>query len=93
MVNRTTHLDNGFLLLRESSDLVSPIGVLFYEIYADQQELKAKLNELDSKIQCVVGKQTVIFPGIIPFGQTQSPQPWDYADGVDTLQFISSLGA
>ena len=91
LVNRTTHLDNGFLLLRESSDLVSPIGVLFYEIYADQQELKAKLNELDSKIQCVVGKQTVIFPGIIPFCQAQSPQPWDYADGVDTLQFLSSL--
>ena len=92
MVNRTTHLDNGFLLLRESTDLVSPIGVLFYEIYADQQELKAKLKELDAKIQCVVGNQTVELPGIIPFGQTQCPQPWDYADGVDTLQFLSDLG-
>ena len=92
LVNRTTHLDNGFLLLRESSDLVSPIGVLFYEIYADQQELKAKLKELDAKIQCVVGNQTMELPGIIPFGQTQCPQPWDYADGVDTLQFLSDLG-
>ena len=92
LVNRTTHLDNGFLLLRESTDLVSPIGVLFYEIYADQQELKAKLKELDAKIQCVVGNQTVELPGIIPFGQTQCPQPWDYADGVDTLQFLSDLG-
>ena len=92
LVNRTTHLDNGFLLLRESTDLVSPIGVLFYEIYADQQELKAKLKELDAKIQCVVGNQTMELPGIIPFGQTQCPQPWDYADGVDTLQFLSDLG-
>ncbi len=92
LVNRTTHLDNGFLLLRESTDLVSPIGVLFYEIYADQQELKAKLKELDAKIQCVVGNLTVELPGIIPFGQTQCPQPWDYADGVDTLQFLSDLG-
>lgn len=92
LVNRTAHLDNGFLLLKESSDLVSPIGVLFYEIYSQEQELKTKLKELDAKIQCVVGNQTVDIPGIIPFGQTQCPQPWDYADGVDTLQFLSNLG-
>lgn len=92
LVNRTAHLDNGFLLLKESSDLVSPIGVLFYEIYSEEQELKTKLKELDTKIQCVVGNQTVDIPGIIPFGQTQCPQPWDYADGVDTLQFLSNLG-
>ncbi len=92
LVNRTAHLDNGFLLLRESSDLVSPIGVLFYEIYSDEQALKKKLQELNSKIQCVVGSSLLDFPGIIPFGQTQCPQPWDYADGVDTLQFLSSLG-
>lgn len=92
LVNRTAHLDNGFLLLKESSDLVSPIGVLFYEIYSEEQELKTKLKELDAKIQCVVGNQTVDIPGIIPFGQTQCPQPWDYADGVDTLQFLSNLG-
>ena len=92
LVNRTTHLDNGFLLLKESTDLVSPIGVLFYEIYSEEHELKTKLKDLDAKIQCVVGNPTMDLPGIIPFGQTQCPQPWDYADGVDTLQFLSSLG-
>ena len=92
LVNRTPHLDNGFLLLKESSDLVSPIGVLFYEIYSEAQELKTKLKELDSKIQCVVGNPAMDLPGIIPFGQTQCPQPWDYADGVDTLQFLGTLG-
>ena len=92
LVNRTPHLDNGFLLLKESTDLVSPIGVLFYEIYSEAQELKTKLKELDSKIQCVVGNQTMDLAGIIPFGQTQCPQPWDYADGVDTIQFLGSLG-
>jgi hypothetical protein len=92
LVNRTPHLDNGFLLVKESSDLVSPIAVLFYEVYSDEQELKMKLQELNSKIQCVVGSSLLDFPEIIPFGQTQCPQPWDYADGVDTLQFLSSLG-
>ena len=92
LVNRTPHLDNGFLLVKESSDLVSPIAVLFYEIYSDEQELKTKLQELNFKIQCVVGSSLLDFPGIIPFGQTQCPLPWDYADGVDTLQFLGTLG-
>jgi len=92
LVNRTTHLDNGFLLIKESADLVSPIGVLFYEIYEDEFELQSKLSALTSQIQCVVGSSSLGFPGIIPFGQTQCPAPWDYADGVDTLQFLSGLG-
>jgi hypothetical protein len=92
LVNRTTHLDNGFLLLKESNDLVSPIGVLFYEIYSEEQELKTKLKELEAKIQCVVGNPAMDLSGIIPFGQTQCPQPWDYSDGVDTLQFLGALG-
>ena len=91
LVNGTPHLDNGFLLLKESADLVSPIGVLFYEIYEDELELQTKLSALASQIQCVVGNSSQVIPGIIPFGQTQCPAPWDYADGVDTLQFSSRL--
>jgi hypothetical protein len=92
LVNETPHLDNGFLLLKESADLVSPIGVLFYEVYEDENALMAKLSTLSSHIQCVVGNSNLPIPGIISFGQTQYPAPWDYADGVDTLQFLSGLG-
>ena len=92
LVNGTPHLDNGFLLLKESLDLVSPIGVLFYEMYEDEIELQSKLSALSSQIQCVVGSASLGIPGLIPFGKTQYPAPWDYADGVDTLQFLSGLG-
>lgn len=93
LVNSTPHLDNGFLLLKESADLVSPIGVLFYEIYEDEIDLQSKLSSLACQIQCVVGSVGFGFPGgMVPFGQTQCPAPWDYADGVDTLQFLSRLG-
>jgi hypothetical protein len=27
----------------------------------------------------------------ITFGETQYPQLWDYADGVNTLEFLSKL--
>jgi hypothetical protein len=91
LVNREPHLDNGFLLLRESTELVSPIGVLFYEVYADETSLAARLAALDSQIQCIVGDSAHSSLVRIPFGNTQCPAPWDYADGVDTLEFLLSL--
>jgi hypothetical protein len=91
LVNREPHLDNGFLLLRESTELVSPIGVLFYEVYADEAGLAARLAALDSQIQCIVGDSAHSSLARIPFGNTQCPAPWDYADGVDTLEFLLSL--
>jgi len=27
----------------------------------------------------------------IPFGKTQQPELWDYADNVDTLEFLLSI--
>lgn len=85
LVNRVPHLDTGYLLLKESADLVSPISVLFYEEYSDDNHLNLLLEQNKDKIQCVVGE------GFIPFGTAQQPALWDYADGVDTLKFLSQL--
>ena len=90
LVNREPHLDNGFLLLKESDELVSPIGVLYYETYDSQEELLIKLESLESKIQCVVGDPRLM-PGVIGFGEAQFPKPWDYADRVDTMKFLLEL--
>jgi len=78
LVNGVEHLDNGFLLLKESSELISPISVLHYERYDDEKQISWDTE----KVQCVVGKEH------IPFGQAQSPKPWDYADDVDTIEFL-----
>ncbi|MDQ1088939.1 acyl-CoA reductase [Siphonobacter sp. SORGH_AS_1065] len=88
LVNRTPFLDNGFLSVTENESLVSPLSVLFYERYDNLDALKSKIQAQQEKIQCMVSKD---FPGSIPFGTTQSPQLWDYADGVDTLQFLTEL--
>ncbi|PZX61239.1 acyl-CoA reductase LuxC [Algoriphagus ratkowskyi] len=87
LVNLEDHLDNGFLLVKESEDLVSPISVLYYEVYENESLLAEKLAGLKSKIQCVVGG------GVdqIPFGAAQSPEPWEYADEVDTMEFLLGL--
>jgi hypothetical protein len=90
LVNREDHLDNGFLLIRESSEMVSPISVLFYEIYTDLDQLKDKLDEMKDHIQCIVSNADSI-QGCVPFGGAQQPDAWDYADGVDTLSFLKKL--
>ncbi|MGL1887068.1 MAG: acyl-CoA reductase [Reichenbachiella sp.] len=85
LVNREEHLDTGFLLVRQSSDLVSPISVLYYEYYEGEEQVKDWLSDNKDKIQCVVGD------GYIPFGEAQCPAIDDYADGVDTMKFLSQI--
>ncbi|MFN8347244.1 MAG: acyl-CoA reductase [Spirosomataceae bacterium] len=90
LVNREPHLDNGFLMLRQTDALVSPISVLFYETYSSQAELNEQLADREDKIQCIVS-QKGNYPNSLPFGQAQTPTLFDYADGVDTMAFLSNL--
>ncbi|WP_435625577.1 acyl-CoA reductase [Flagellimonas sp.] len=83
-------LDNGFLVLKEDEGFSSPIACLFYEFYADTSTLKNTLANQSEHIQCIVSQEG--FENEIPFGQTQTPALNDYADGVDTMEFLLSLG-
>lgn len=81
-------LDNGFLLLKEDQQFSSPIGVLFYETYSDENQLKQRLKEEKENIQCIVGRHKF---SQVDFGQTQHPSLIDYADGVDTIEFLTHI--
>jgi hypothetical protein len=82
-------LDNEFLTLKEDTSYASPISSVFYEYYEDIADLQKRLESESDQIQCVVSNNLI--PNSIPFGQTQQPKLWDYADNVDTLQFLISL--
>lgn len=90
LVNRVPHQDNGFLLLTENAALVSPVSVVYFEQYDSEEALALKIHENRSKIQCVVSKDGW-YPGSISFGQAQSPEVSEYADRVDTMQFLTTL--
>lgn len=90
LINRVPHYDTGFLLVRESDGPVSPISVLHYQVYDGKAELEARLAALADKTQVVVTAGGWL-QGSEPFGQAQHPHVWDYADGVDTLRFLSAL--
>ena len=81
------HLDNGFLLLSENSEIASPVACLFYEYYNNLQELEEKINSQEEKIQCIVSKEA-FWKDSYAFGQAQKPQIDDYADRVDTMKFL-----
>ncbi|CAM1343484.1 acyl-CoA reductase [Tenacibaculum amylolyticum] len=82
-------LENGFLMIKEDESYASPIASVFYEYYDNTDDLKIKLYEDRDQIQCIVAKD--FLENEIPFGQTQHPNLWDYADGVNTLNFLSNI--
>ena len=90
LVNQIPHLDNGFLLLRENPEIVSPISVVHYEYYKDFSDVQQKLENQKNKIQAIVSNESKLL-GSVPFGKAQFPSVEDYADGIDTMKFLISL--
>lgn len=84
ILNNRYYMTNGSILLVEDPSPFSAIAQLHYQFYDDASSLQSSLRQNDS-IQAVVG-----FGGL-PFGGAQCPQITDYADGVDTMRFLSEL--
>ena len=78
--------DAGFCLFLESQQVASPIATIHYETYDALSNLKAHLEEISEEIQCVVSQAGI--PGEIGFGLAQKPDLTQYADGVDTVEFL-----
>lgn len=91
LINGEPHYDNGFLLLRPSGSLASPLAVLHYEEYGSVDELRQKLEAEKDRIQCVVGMPDpdLVDLNVVGFGESQFPRLTDYADGVNTLVFLA----
>lgn len=82
-------LENGFLMIKEDKSFSSPITTVFYEYYESENKLKEILKESKNSIQCIVSKG--FNENEITFGNTQKPELWDYADGVDSISFLIKL--
>lgn len=82
-------LENGFLMIKEDKSYSSPIATVFYEYYDNETDLKIKLHQDKENIQCIVAKDFI--ENEVAFGQTQHPKLTDYADGVNTLEFLSTI--
>jgi hypothetical protein len=84
LLNNKFYMSNDSILLVNEESIFSPISQLNYGFYTDKNELITALQQ-NKDMQCIVGKE------FIPFGQSQLPAINDYADGEDTLSFLSKL--
>ena len=82
IVNRYDFIDTGYILCRMDKSLASPVAVLHYEYYNSKKSLYREIEDMKDKIQCIAGRDNT------PFGKAQMPELWDYADGIDTLEFL-----
>ncbi|MFK7907029.1 MAG: acyl-CoA reductase [Chitinophagales bacterium] len=84
LLDKVEHLVNDSVIVIEKEAIGSPAAVLHYEYYADESALQKRLEEQAEDIQCVVGLSN----DYLDFGQAQKPELWDYADKVDTVEFL-----
>jgi hypothetical protein len=84
MMGNKLYMTNGTILLSENASVFTAVSQVNYEVYTNKEVL---LNELkgNEDVQCIVGQNEV------PFGQAQCPSLMDYADGVDTMRFLTGL--
>lgn len=84
IMNHKFYMTNDSIILVENESLFSPVSELHFSFYRDKQITLDEL-QVNENIQCIVSDEN------IPFGKTQEPGLFDYADGVDAIQFLLSL--
>jgi hypothetical protein len=90
LLNNTSHLDSGNVLLVEKDAFASPVSVLNFSTYNSFDALNKFLFESKNEVQCIVSVSDKV-AGSIPPGTSQSPELWDYADGIDTVRFLLEI--
>jgi len=91
ILNKEPHLSNGVIILLENPAFQSRIATLHYEFYNDLQEVEQAIRQHQEEIQCITSKVNLLNIKTLKFGQAQQPGLADYADEVDTMQFLLSL--
>lgn len=89
LMNNEQHLDTGFALFKERKELQVPLACVNYYTYSNIDEMTIFTKENKEDIQCVVGNYLDLCE--VPYGKSQKPRLQDFADNVDTFQFLNNL--
>ena len=90
LLEQIPFLTNNFLHVKEDTSIASPVSVLHFETYTSEQQLHHYLASQLEHLQCIVSQRQIL-GGEVKFGLSQSPLVKDYADGVDTMEFLLGL--
>ena len=84
MMGNKFYMTNESVVFAENESIFSPVSQVNYEYYDDAEALNEKLM-VNKDIQCIIGN------GFTAFGTAQKPSLTDYADGIDTMTFVTAL--
>lgn len=88
LMNQEEIIDLKFCLLVENNSLASPISVVHYSFYEDLENLNKNLLNQENELQCIVEVDPKKHQNSCYFGQSQQPKISDYADNIDTIEFL-----
>ncbi len=86
VMQNSWYLDGGFYILREYVSFPPPMGVIGVLRYRDIKEAEKFVISNKLHLQCLVGKKFRFAD--TELGETQYPSISDYADGLNSLEFI-----
>ena len=85
ILNKIPYLESDSLILTEDKSLHSRIAILHYEEYESVDDVNNWIIEHQNELQVIVGNE------FTPFGSAQQPAINDFADNVNTMQFLENL--
>jgi len=91
ILNKEKYMISGSLIVKEDPSIASRISSMHYQMYDSENELKSYLLQNKEHIQCIVSSDDIEDVETFRFGHAQRPKIDDYADGVDTMKFLSGL--
>lgn len=91
LLNKVSFKNNGCIIIHENTAYASRIASLHYEYYDHLYDLETRIKKDEDKIQCVVSHIQLANTKTFAFGTAQCPKLNDYADGIDTMNFLIKL--
>ena len=83
-MNNQKYMSSESVILIENESIFSPVSQLHYSFYDDINAVEEALKN-NNNVQCICGTRG------IAFGKAQEPLLNDYADQIDTMQFLLGL--
>ncbi len=91
LLNKFNFLQSEQILLIESAQLYSRIASVHFQRYSDINAAMQFIESHTDEIQCVISTKEIAGIQCVAPGNAQCPGLSDYADGVDTMAFLTTL--
>ena len=85
-MNGELFIDGDYFLMKQSKEYAPPISVIYYDFYNEILEVEEAIKVNKNQIQCIVTNLQI--ENSIKFGEAQKPKLYQYADDIDTLDFL-----